>query len=69
MKHVHHRCWIAVLVVLVVSVATWTACEKMTIADKIPEFKVDPYWPKPLPNNWIIGQVSGIAIDSKDHVF
>lgn len=35
----------------------------------IPIFKVDPYWPEPLPNNWLIGQVSGVAIDSKDHVW
>lgn len=34
-----------------------------------PTFKVDPNWPKPLPNNWILGQVSGIATDSADHVW
>ena len=26
-----------------------------------PAFRVDPYWPKPLPNNWILGQVGGIV--------
>ncbi|MFQ5551812.1 MAG: fumarylacetoacetate hydrolase family protein, partial [Gemmatimonadales bacterium] len=35
----------------------------------VPAFEVDPYWPKPLPNNWIIGQVSGVAVDSRDHVW
>jgi DNA-binding beta-propeller fold protein YncE len=39
------------------------------VIDPIPAFKVDPYWPEPLPNNWLIGQVSGIAIDSKDHIW
>src|ERR1019366_7508109 len=34
-----------------------------------PVFQVDPFWPKPLPNNWILGPVSGIAIDSRDHVW
>ena len=34
-----------------------------------PQFEVDPWWPKPLPNNWILGQVSGIAIDARDHVW
>jgi DNA-binding beta-propeller fold protein YncE len=34
-----------------------------------PQFEVDPWWPKPLPNNWILGQVSGIAVDSRDHVW
>lgn len=32
-------------------------------------FAVDPYWPKPLPNNWILGQVSGVAVDNRDHVW
>ncbi|MDQ3950492.1 MAG: hypothetical protein M3282_09100, partial [Gemmatimonadota bacterium] len=34
-----------------------------------PRFEVDPWWPKPLPDNWILGQVSGIAVDSRDHVW
>ena len=34
-----------------------------------PRYAVDPHWPKPLPNNWILGQVAGIATDSKDHVW
>jgi hypothetical protein len=32
-------------------------------------YQVDPFWPKPLPNNWIIGQVSGLAVDDRDHVW
>jgi hypothetical protein len=34
-----------------------------------PHFKVDPYWPKELPNNWIVGQISGITVDSNDHIW
>ena len=34
-----------------------------------PVFKVDPYWPKPLPDNWVTGEVGGTCIDSQDHVF
>jgi len=34
-----------------------------------PRFRVDPAWPKPLPNNWILGQVSGVAVDGEDHVW
>ena len=34
-----------------------------------PCYAVDPYWPKPLPNNWILGQVAGIATDSNDHIW
>ncbi len=34
-----------------------------------PRFEVDPMWPKPLPNNWILGSAIGVGVDSKDHVF
>ncbi len=34
-----------------------------------PQFKVDPFWPKTLPNNWIIGQIGGITVDAQDHVW
>src|SRR6516164_5823031 len=34
-----------------------------------PKFQVDPFWPKPLPDNWVTGEVAGTCIDSKDHLF
>ena len=34
-----------------------------------PKFAVDPNWPKPLPGNWVIGQVSGVCVDAQDNVF
>ena len=34
-----------------------------------PSFVVDPTWPKPLPNNWRIGQVGGIAVDRHDNIW
>jgi hypothetical protein len=34
-----------------------------------PQYKVDPFWPKPLPGNWILGQVAGIAVDKNDNVW
>jgi hypothetical protein len=34
-----------------------------------PRFEPQPYWPKPLPSNWILGQVSGIAVDRNDHIW
>jgi DNA-binding beta-propeller fold protein YncE len=34
-----------------------------------PAFRVDPYWPKPLPNNWILGQVGGMSIDAQDNIW
>lgn len=34
-----------------------------------PRFEVDPFWPKPLPNNWYIGMAIGVAVDAQDHVW
>jgi len=34
-----------------------------------PKMLVDPFWPQPLPNKWILGATIGIAIDSRDHVY
>jgi DNA-binding beta-propeller fold protein YncE len=34
-----------------------------------PKFQVDPSWPKTLPNNWIMGQAAGVAVDAQDHVW
>jgi DNA-binding beta-propeller fold protein YncE len=34
-----------------------------------PLFEVDPLWPKPLPNHWVMGMTIGVGVDSRDHVF
>src|ERR1041384_4237343 len=46
--------------------ATLTPAPQMVDA---PRFEVDPMWPKPLPNHWVLGNVIGVGVDSKDHVF
>jgi hypothetical protein len=38
-------------------------------AGEVPTFAVDASWPKPLPNNWIIGQVGGITTDWQGHIW
>jgi len=38
-------------------------------ANDIPRFEVDPSWPQTLPNNWIMGQAAGVAVDAQDHVW
>jgi hypothetical protein len=38
-------------------------------AKQAPKFEVDPMWPKPLANRWILGSSVGVAVDSRDHVF
>ena len=35
----------------------------------VPHYQVDPFWPKPLPNRWEIGQAAGVATDARDHVW
>jgi DNA-binding beta-propeller fold protein YncE len=34
-----------------------------------PRFEVDPMWPKPLPNHWVLGWVTGVTVDEQDHVW
>ena len=34
-----------------------------------PVFEVDPLWPKPLPNHWLLGMTIGIWVDEQDHVW
>jgi DNA-binding beta-propeller fold protein YncE len=34
-----------------------------------PIFEVDPLWPKPLPNNWLLGWTIGIWVDELDHIW
>src|SRR5436189_82686 len=38
-------------------------------ANGAPLFKVDPFWPKPLPNRWGMQQVTGIFVDQNDHIW
>jgi DNA-binding beta-propeller fold protein YncE len=34
-----------------------------------PMFEVDPLWPKPLPNHWLLGMTIGVWVDDQDHVW
>lgn len=40
-----------------------------TVAAQAPVFKVDPYWPRPLPNHWLFGSITGVAVDAQNHVW
>ena len=61
------------------AVALLNACAQLTSRDaaplsalasaSAPTFRVDSAWPQPLPNNWILGQVSGVTVDTDDHVW
>ena len=75
-----HRCWVMVVIFLTVACAdqnedslkqmSQVQTDPVTIAtEDIPRFRVDPFWASELPNNWILGQVSGVAVDDNDHVW
>jgi len=34
-----------------------------------PYFEVDPMWPRPLPNHWVLGSTIGVSVDERDHVW
>jgi DNA-binding beta-propeller fold protein YncE len=38
-------------------------------AVQAPMFEVDPMWPKPLPNHWVLGSTIGVGVDSRDNVY
>jgi len=38
-------------------------------AVQAPMFEVDPFWPRPLPNHWVLGSSVGVTVDARDHVF
>src|SRR5262245_933130 len=35
----------------------------------LPTFELDKAWPPKLPNQWVMGQMSSVAIDRRDHIW
>jgi len=61
-------------VVLALIATVWVREAKMdastgTQTVQAPSFEVDPLWPQPLPNHWLLGSAVGVGVDSRDHVF
>ena len=55
---------------LLAAIAAVLLAISVTVASaQSPAFRVDPYWPKPLPHNWILGQVGGIYVDAQDNIW
>jgi len=61
--------------VALVGVITIVACAAEAMDDmadqagQVPLFEVDPFWPKPLPNHWLIGPTIGVWVDNNDGVW
>jgi hypothetical protein len=53
--------------------SVWTALHHDVVAQaqkvQIPIFEYDPTFPKPLPENWAIGPIGGLAVDRQDHLY
>ena len=58
-----------VLAIASTTVPAQISVPALEAAADIPTFAVDPFWPKPLPNDWILGQVAGIHVDADDRVW
>jgi len=59
----------AVLSAIVLLAAGRPAAEQAKPAANAPTFKVDPTWPQDMPNHWIMGAVTGVFVDAKQHVW
>jgi len=45
-----------------------TTAAQQPAPPRVPAFQVDPKWPI-IPNDWVLGEVSSIAVDSRDHIW
>ena len=63
--------FIALLVTLAAGQAVFekTAAAQSKAGVQAPRFEVDPLWPKPLPNHWVLGSAIGVWVDTDDHVW
>ena len=62
-----------VLVFVALGVTQWSlgrAVEAQSRASvQAPRFEVDPMWPRPLPNHWLLGNAIGVWADDQDHIW
>jgi hypothetical protein len=45
------------------------AAARVQGAAQAPRYEVDPFWPKPLPNHWVLGNAIGVWVDDRDNVW
>ena len=62
-----------VVILVLVAAGIYVAQDRLQTASAstadAPIFEVDPFWPQPLPNHWVLGSVVGVGVDSRDHVY
>lgn len=60
----------AVIAMFVLTLAGCNATTRGThTAGAPPQYQVDPFWPQPLPHQWALGQVAGLHVDAKSHLW
>ena len=72
MKRKYSAGAISLVVLGVLTVASYVLQERANVEAagvQAPRFEVDPMWPKPLPNHWVIGATIGVAVDGSDNVW
>jgi DNA-binding beta-propeller fold protein YncE len=58
-----------VLITLSAGSDTPAAADQASTGASAPVFKVDPSWPLEMPNHWIMGAVTGVFVDARQHVW
>ena len=61
--------FVAVMVMLGIGQATLERAAAQSKSGQAPLFEVDPLWPKPLPNHWLLGSTIGVWVDDQEHVW
>jgi hypothetical protein len=70
------KAYISIAAVALAAAAALSTVDSATVQPvAASQFRVDPFWPRPLPKDsvtgkqWVTGEVAGTCVDSQDHVF
>src|ERR1700676_1072072 len=72
MKRSHYVVAVFMAILIALGAGSWALQRRATVEAagvQAPRFEVDPMWPKPLPNHWVIGSVIGVTADANDHIW
>ena len=64
-------CWVVALGMLAAGERWFEHTAEAQAGNRVeaPAFEVDPMWPKPMPNHWILGSAIGVWVDKQDHIW
>jgi DNA-binding beta-propeller fold protein YncE len=73
----NRRRHVFVVAIFLISLAALTLAQRILTTRAVAEaagvqapiFEVDPLWPKPLPNHWVMGNTIGVSADAQDHIW